>query len=172
MANFRNRIVRPTKRQMVWIGISSGTAPVSIAAAGTTLLGVLNAAALALRPFTIVRIRGLINYESDQSAASELPFGIISEQVVTEQASAAGIASLLTPLTEPDGDFFMYEPVASTFELGDATGFTTSNSNSRLFDSKAQRKVGANQDVVLVGENESLVGALVVVIGRMLVKLH
>ena len=55
MARRRTRFIRPAPRSNVWIGLN--VAPVAIAAASDVTVATFNAAALALRPFTIVRTR-------------------------------------------------------------------------------------------------------------------
>ncbi len=169
----RSFVHRPTPREMVWFGFGSGTGATTVPSNGSVLFSTLNAAALALRPFTIVRTRAVIITESDQSAASELPFGVVATIVVKDTATAAGIASIPTPVTEADAEYFTYDPVFALFELGDATGFTGSTAREHRIDSKAARKVGIDEDIALVGENESAAfGMNIIILGRMLVKLH
>ncbi len=104
----RSVIRRPTRREMVWLPVTSGTSPDSVGANNGVLLAAsLNVAAKALRPFTIVRTRGRLMAASDQLAASEAPHGILGCIVVSESASAAGIGSIPTPGTEGDADFFV-----------------------------------------------------------------
>ena len=63
-----------SRRETVWFGdVYTNTA---VAAANTAvLLSSLNAAALALRPFTIVRTRGQLSIRTDQTAATEQQVG-------------------------------------------------------------------------------------------------
>ncbi len=65
------------RRQTDWFGISLG--PTTVAASERLLLASLNAAALGLRPFTVVRIRLMFFVESDQSVASELVRGVLGQ---------------------------------------------------------------------------------------------
>jgi len=170
MAIRRHRsIVRPTRRQMVWF--QAGLANTVISSTSTTLLTVLNAAGLALRPFTIIRTRLVISFATDQLAASESPQGVFTMGVVSEQASAAGVASVPSGIAEPDGDFFVYQGLQANVSFGDATGFASLLSHY-VIDSKAQRKVGINEDVVQVIETRSGGGADLSIEGRYLVKLH
>jgi len=168
----RRRIVTrtPARREMVWIPWTLGD--FVIAANVGTLLGVLNAAALALRPFTIVRTHLLLTWDSDQSAASEVPIGAVGMIVTSEQATTAGIASIPTPVTEADADFFVYQPLMSSFSFATAAGFESHSGGYWTVDSKAMRKVGINQDIACVVEESNNVGAFVGVQGRMLLKLH
>ncbi len=166
----RSRIHTPTKRQMVWFGM--GLASTVVASGGSVLLGVLNAAALALRPFTIVRTRLLIHWASDQTGASEIPQGVFTMGVVSDNASSAGIASIPTGISEPDGDFFVYEGMINDFTFITGTGIDASGGSQYVVDSKAQRKVGLNDDIVQAVELRSQGGAGINIEGRLLVKLH
>jgi len=157
-------------RQSAWLTINFPQAAVEANTTGV-LLGVLNAAALALRPFTIVRTRVVYHVESDQDAASQQYRGAVGHVVVSEQASAAGIGSLPKPLINSDGDYHVYEPFASVFSFATAAGFEGSRGLELTVDSKAMRKVQDNEDLVIVAEAASN-GVLIQGLGRILVKLH
>ena len=159
-------------RQNLWIGLQFAQTSVTEGTTGV-LLASMNAAALALRPFTIVRSRWAVHIETNQSAASEQYQGAIGAMVVSDQAAATGIGAIPKPLTNSDGDWFVHEPYAGSFTLGDATGFIESTGSGSLInvDSKAMRKVGNNEDLVIVAEGISN-GVVIAMIGRVLVKLH
>jgi len=138
---------------------------------GTLFAGSLNAAALALRPFTIVRVRGLINLRSDQASAIEdvqIGWGLA---VVSDQASAIGITALPTPITDQASDLWFAFAFASASRL-----FLTSggqDSQTFVIDSKAMRKVEDGEDMVETVENGSAsAGAAFMIRYRILVKLH
>ena len=173
MANrARGRIItRPAPRSNVWFGMRLAATTIS---SGATLLQVLNAAALALRPFTIIRTRLAISYTSDQAAVSESQQGVFSMQVVTSSASAAGVGSIPTPLTDTDADFFVYQPIFQDFVFLSSVGIleNVGQGSFTVVDSKAMRKVGVDDDVVQVLEQQSALGTVVAIEGRMLVKLH
>jgi len=59
------------RRKSVWISFMP-TQTVITPASTAVLIATMSASALALRPFTIVRTRGLLNYRSDQAAATEV----------------------------------------------------------------------------------------------------
>ena len=161
--------VRPAARSMVWIG--AGFVTTAIPASSGVLIATLNAAALALRPFTVVRTRLLVHWRSDQQAASEFIQGVVSFQVVTDVASAGGIGNVPNPIAESNSDFFVYQPLISEMRVigSAAINFTDGN---HIVDSKSMRKVGDSDDVVVVAENRSALGAQLAVEGRFLVKLH
>ena len=70
------------------------------ATVGGVLLNSASAALLAQRPFTIVRIIITGHILSDQSAGGEVQIGALGLAVVSEQALAAGIGSLPTPVID------------------------------------------------------------------------
>jgi len=163
--------VRPAPRTMIWIGASLPTVTVS---SSNQLLTVLSAGALLLRPFTIVRTRQLIRFESDQGAASESEMAAYTRQVVTTAAATAGVGSLPGGIDEPDSDFFVYQPIAQTFCFGSAIGFQVKNGPGDywMVDSKAMRKVGIDDQVVGVIDVQAQLGSKIEIVGRTLIKLH
>ena len=173
MVRPRHAVRRATRREMVWLGLASTTGQTALAAGTAVLVSSLNAAALALRPFTVVRTRGYIYTESDQDSANEQPFGAFGQIVVKETAAAAGVASIPTPMTETDVEFFVYEAWMSALKFGSTVAFNSPSGTVTVFDSKAQRKVGIDETIVSVIENQSANhGAFFLENGRQLVKLH
>jgi len=171
MARPRGRILtRGADRIPVWVALSLG--PTANAASSAVLLGSLNAAALALRPFTIIRTRFLATWESDQGATGERPIGSIGLIKVTDSAVAAGVGSIPTPQTEADADWFVYQTMSQSFVFADATGFAANGQRQYEIDSKAMRKVGVDEDVAVVSQEINAVGATVGAFGRILIKLH
>jgi len=127
-----------------------------------------------LRPFTVVRTRGFVHWSVDQSVSTESPFGALSAQVVTDSAAASGASAIPTPVTETNADFFLYVPLVDGIIVATGTqvGEIMTGGSTFEFDSKSMRKVGTDDDVVFVVENESAsAGAQVIMGGRMLVKL-
>ncbi len=168
-----SRIIRPQPRSMVWIGWIGPTSKAAIPAASAVLQTVLNASALALRPFTIVRTRLTLWANTDQAAANEEPQLAYGMTVVKDQASTIGITALPDPVTDTDEGWFVYESMVPALQLATGVGIQAPAGVERIVDSKAQRKVGPNDDVVSVWANSSAAdGAVVLVMGRFLVKLH
>ena len=170
-SRFRNiRGVRRQVRETLWLDVATtesilGGAPTAV------LANSLNAAALALRPFTIVRTRGIFSIRSDQIAASETFMGDLGYAVVSDQAVAIGVTAVPTPLTDKGSDlFFVYEQLVGRIDFSDATGIAT-NSITIHYDSKGMRRVNDDQDIVVVLENE-IAGIAATHSARMLVKLH
>ncbi len=171
MARHLPRQMVRSQRSNVWLFWEVN--PVVVAAASSVLVASLNAAALALRPFTVIRTHLVFHAETDQSAASELNQGAMGMVVVSDQASATGAGATPNPIGNADAPWFVYQPWIDSFLLGDATGFIESTGIQYDVDSKAMRKVGINEDIIMEVENGSAAaGATITVQGRVLVKLH
>ncbi len=157
------------RRETVWFGGIVVTS--TLGAASTAVFQTsLNAAALALRPFTVIRTRGHMLVRSDQTAANEQVNVMYGRAVVTDQAVAIGVTALPTPATDNDSDLW--------FQFGSASlhfGVDVKNSIQvlQLIDSKAMRRVEDGQDIAGVVETDAnSEGAVIAVFTRSLVKLH
>ena len=146
----------------------------TVAASTALLLTQLNAAALALRPFTVVRVRGILQITSDQAAANESQFAGFGMAVVTTQAAAIGITAVPTPVTDNGSDlFFLYQSIMARRQV--STGVSVSEAGKVLeIDSKAMRKVEDGQDLISVVELPGVGngGAVFDSYCRVLIKLH
>jgi len=165
----RNGVAR---RETLWI--EAPPIETVIAAASTAvLIGRLLAASLALRPFTIVRTRGILYGRSDQSAATENWGGAYGIAVVSEQADAIGITALPTPVTDMDSDLWLlYEQMYGRIDF-DSSISVREVGFMKEIDSKAMRKVVDGQQVVVTAETPAHVSSWGIVDGfRMLLKLH
>ena len=174
----RNRVVRRSfgggrrspGRLTEWIGRGFNTDGVALAASTVVIDSSFNAAALAKLPFTITRVVGLLSIQSDQNAAIELVFGALGFAVVSDQAVAAGVASVPNPVTDVSSDLWhVYQSFA-------AEGSASTNVGRPIqhfaFDSRAQRKVEQGMDCVAVIANSSNTDGLTYVLNyRMLLKL-
>ena len=162
------------RRKTVWLSIGPTDNALTAASQAVLFTG-LNAAALALRPFTVVRTRGLFHVISDQVAASETFGAVLAMAVVTDQALAIGVTAVPTGATDRASDeFYVYEEIIGRYIFGTAVGSeTVAETASVRFDSKAMRKVDVGQDIAFTIETQSIVtGAQVKKMGRFLVKLH
>jgi len=162
-----------TRRESDWFAVNPSQSTVT--AGGGTLIGSLNAAALALRPFTIVRTYLEVLISSDQQIATEL-YGVgISAAVVSDQALAIGVTAVPTPISDLDSDmFFLHRVMWGAFMFGSAVGIAREGFPYSI-DSKAMRKVNGDQDVAVVVESMASTvgeGSTVTVAGRMLIKTH
>ncbi len=145
-------------------------AEVTLAAASTgAILFSLNAAALALRPFTIVRSRFLWSIRSDQAAAIELQSVGLGMAVVSDEAATVGVTAVPTPITEMASSLWFVHDL----QYSDESNLTdrTRPQSVREVDSKAMRKVEVGQDIIIVLETSAVSsGAIVQVGGRLLIK--
>ena len=170
-SNFRRGNVQ--RRESLWI-FGTPIDTVLSAASTAALISTLNAAALALRPFTVVRTRGTFWLRSDQSATSEDFQASLGMAVVSDQAAAIGVTAVPTPEADRGSDlWFVYETAQQGFTRFDATGTTAFEGATVNFDSKAMRKVNGDQDIAVAIETSAIsLGAVAMVAFRMLIKLH
>jgi len=132
---------------------------------------VMTAAEKALRPFTVVRIRGTMHVRSDQTAALESYGATMGYCVVSEQAVAIGVSAVPTPDTDLASDAWMaHESVQGSFGFITGTGALELGQIHR-YDSKAMRKVEEGFELIQVMECPVNSGT-VQDIGRILIKLH
>ena len=167
----RKRFVRsPAPRRLTTWGFLVPTT-VALSASGANLVLSLNAAALALRPFTIVRTHLELALRSDQSAAIEIQSIAYGMAVVLVQAVAIGVSAVPTPATDSGSDLWFLHGFMNADE-SDLTDRTRSGT-FRTVSSKAMRKVAEGEDMILTLESTGLgSGANVDVMGRFLVKTN
>ncbi len=163
------------KRDTLWLG-GAPFQQALVAPTTVALVTSLNAAALALRPFTVVRSRGQLLCKSDQIGGSEDYAGAFGSCIVSDQANAIGVTAVPTPTTDSGSDlWFVYEFMMGAFAFGTQVAFTSVGGVIRVVDSKAMRKVEDGQDLVGVVEgggagsdNGSQINGFM----RHLIKLH
>ncbi len=159
---------RAPRRATQWIQSVASTGFTGLAANSV----VLNQTFPILEPQTIVRTRGSIWIESDQEAADEEPMGAVGLLVASDQAIAAGVASLPDPISEAaSGLWFVWLPFATVIiAVGGAAG--ARQGWEFPIDSKAMRKVSDGQTIGVVVVNSSALHGLEFMIQfRMLTKL-
>ncbi len=169
--NFRSNLIR-TGRKTFWFGgvfVRSDITAINTAVLTTSL----TAAALALRPFTIVRTRGIVTLRSDQIAATEQQQAAYGLTVVSDQAVAVGVTAVPSPVADSQSDWFVYQPMIGAFSFATAIGFEQVGLERYEIDSKAMRKVEEGQDVISVVESGAATGGITVSeFNRILIKLH
>ena len=163
------------RRETLWLGgVVQQTTLASASVA--TLLTSLNAVALAMRPFTIVRTRGIVTVHTDQIAATEDQVVGYGQAVVSDQAAAIGVTAVPTPVADSESDlWFVYQMMFNHFDFASAVGFGEKPLERWDIDSKAMRKVEDGQDFVSVIETAAgglTAGAIVGSFFRTLIKLH
>jgi len=161
------------RRETVWFGLAEINT-ILAGANSATMFQTLNAAALALRPFTVVRTH--INWfiRSDQTGALEAFQTGLGLAVVSDQAAAIGVSAVPTPYTDLGSDLWFFHQIQTwTFLFVSGIGVHPTGGSDRDFDSKAMRKVDVGQDIAITLENSALsLGSNNLTSGRMLVKLH
>ncbi len=168
MAFKRHQVGRSAQRKTVWFSVPL-TSTIITTEVGTVVSS-LNAGALALRPFTIVRTHIQLFLASDQEAAIELQEAAFGLAVVSDQAVAVGLSALPTPATDLSSSLWLAHQVM----FADAVNITDRTSPGQKYEinSKAMRKVEIGQDLVLMAESGSSSGVNILSGGRILVKTH
>ncbi len=116
------------RRQVTWVG-PADQGFIAVSSGGATLLSSFNPVTDAgMSKPTIVRTRGAVTIVPN-SFAADLNFdGAFGIGVVSNQAFAAGIASIPEPFDEADWDGWMvWRSFAYTLEFSDATGIMTAS---------------------------------------------
>jgi hypothetical protein len=96
--------------------------------------------------------------QSDQVAANEHFEGAVGFARVTQVAATAGAASIPGPVTDAFWDgWYGWHGIQGEFSFITAVGYHPNGGYRIDFDSKAMRKVGPNDALVIVAENASAV---------------
>jgi len=157
MARQRGRIVsRGSKRHGEWVGSTPQTSLTALAASSVVLDQVFT-------PFdageTVIRTRGLFAVKTDQVISTENQMGAVGIGIVSEQAATVGITAVPHPDTDSGWNGWLWHSYyASSFTFGSSVGFTSPTLFHIEIDSKAMRKVGDNERLVVVVENSGVVG--------------
>ena len=147
----------------------------TLVGASVQIVGSLSAAALALRPFTILRTRMVLLFSSDQAGVSERPNGGYGHIIVTDAASAIGATAVPDPSSttgNPEADWYVHTQLVVDFQFLSAVGFDGAAGMRYDIDSKAMRKVGPDDDQMLVSSMDAGTGAILYTGGRQLIQLH
>ena len=169
-------IVTPRKRGTNWLIGANRTAQVAVNPSVSTLDSSFSQAVVAaIGDFTIVRVRGLLSVASDQSVATEEPFGALGMMVVRESARVAGSASIPRPYDDADDQgWFVHQYFRASCRVGTDIGIAGAGGwwNEYVLDSKSMRKVQATDAIVIMLENTSDTAGLVYRLDfRMLIKV-
>jgi len=170
MARGHRPIVRSSKRLSIWLQFNPVSTTLSAATSVAAIFS-LNAAALALLPFTIVRTRFQLRLGTDQASSLETQSCAVGLATVSEQAVAVGVTALPTPVTESGSSlWFAHQYIFG--EQSDKTGDVRRGSTAEM-DSKAMRKVVVGQDLVVMAEGGGVGAGMIIVIGgRILIKTN
>ena len=106
---------------------------------------------------TLIRTRGMFAWASDQDAAVEDQIGAIGIGIVTAQAEGVGVTAVPHPDTDSGWNGWLWHSYFSTRMLvGSSIGLLLSS--SIVIDSKAMRKVGDEERLVVVVQNSGTSG--------------
>ena len=168
----RSHMVRSGRKTFWFAGLQAQTT--LAAASSAAIVTSLNAAALSLRPFTIVRTRGIWSVMSDQVGADENQFVAYGSIVVFDEAVAVGITAVPTPVDQSQSPWIYYDVAMQRFLFSSAIGLNPNMAPERyVIDSKSMRKVEEGQDLIEVIQNGALgQGATVQTFVKTLIKLH
>jgi len=144
------------------------------AANSAAVTNITGASVLAVRPVTVIRIRGYMHVRSDQTGVSEGYQVAMGAAVVSDQSVAIGVTAVPTPYSDADsGAWMLHEEFAGHFTFVSGVGFEGDNGIGRKFDTKAMRKMDEGFQLIFVLENSSIsLGTEVTLSGRVLLKLH
>jgi len=144
---------RGQKRKVGWDRGPGGTAADTITASTSNFFG--SVSNVLVDGLTLVRLRGRFSFILTAAAAAGDGYqGAMGIGVTTASATAAGIASVPTPITEQDWDGWLYWQAISC-HAGDATAgsrnWDQANMNIEV-DSKAMRKLTEDSSIFAVFE--------------------
>jgi len=155
-----NRIVRSripsgrSKRSTTWSICSVPTGMSNLAAATKSLaISVPSTTLLDLIPFTITRTVGKVAISSDQLAATEEQIGAFGFGLINDVAGAIGVSGIPGPATNCGWPgWFVHQFFSRRLAIVTAIG-SLIDTTEYVFDSRAMRKIEAEQDLVFVVEN-------------------
>ena len=149
------------KRRVSWEGGNTDIADLVVATAQAVT--VLTETQLENFPTpTLIRTRGRLTGFTDTSSTPGA-FGVVGLGmiVVTASAAAVGVTAIPTPLTDLGSDWLWWDSMTLGADAGDVIGSEITIDRLSI-DSKAMRKIGNNQVVLLVAELLTCEGTLVV----------
>ncbi len=152
----RGRRPRPKNRSRAttWVA-PADQGSVSVASNTSVIISSFDPfAALLDASVTIVRSRGLLRVQPQTLTAGIEVNGAVGACVVTDQAFAAGAASIPGPWTNADWDgWFIWQEYSMRWDQATDVGRQIASIQYEI-DSKAMRKVQANETVVLMAESQ------------------
>ena len=157
------------RRQTLWVG-NADQGYLANGAGAKLIVSGISLSGFGLDKPTIVRTRGEVSVIPNNLAADVSVVGAFGMAVVSDQAFAAGATSIPGPWSDSDwGGWFMWRAFSFRSQFGDATGLSLASVQYDI-DSKAMRKVGDNETVVIMAESQAVAFDISMPI-RMLVKI-
>ncbi len=156
MARARARVLtRGPRRQLQWIS-PADAGFVTVASTTKVLIQSFNATVAGINRPTVVRTRGRVGVRPGAQAGADQAFvGAFGICVVSADAFAAGVASVPGPFSDADwSGWYVWESFNYTADFKSGVGYDLLSQEYDV-DSKAMRKITANDTIVMVAESQS-----------------
>ncbi len=156
MARRRPMRFPQTARKTTWIGPADG-AFADVASNAGLLVQIFDPQGSGMMAPTVVRTRGEVAIRPSDGVIVDLEVvGAFGLCVVSDQAAAAGIASIPVPFTDAQWDgWFVWRSFHYVQEAAGTVANLVQNFRTLEVDSKAMRKVNTNETVCMVAESQS-----------------
>ncbi len=153
-ARWRFPVGRSVRRKTTWVGPADQQF-VSVATGASVIIASFDPQGAAMLAPTIVRTRGQISFRWNTTGADSTLSGAFGVGIVSDEAFAAGTASIPRPFDDADwGGWLLWGAFAMQLDFNTGVGAQMLY-ETREADSKAMRKVTANETVVLMCESQS-----------------
>ena len=158
MAN-RRSFQTSRKRRTTWEGVNIDISNLTVVT--PIFITAITEAVLENFPTpTLVRTRGGLTVYADDSSTPG-SFGVIGAGLMIVTASAVAAGGVPSPLVDPGNDWFWWDSFSVGSAAADVIGEEVTV-HRKVIDSKAMRKVGSNEVVILVTELQTCEGTMVV----------
>jgi hypothetical protein len=104
---------------------------------------------------TILRIRGLFTVSSDQNSTTEDQVGVMGAIIVSDNAFAAGAASVPGPIADAADHWMLWMPFIHRYNVVTAVGVMEGFAHQHPVDNKAQRVIEAGETLAFIVESGS-----------------
>ncbi len=146
---------RRDRRKTTWVAPADQDV-VSVSTGGASLVASFDASANAMLAPTIVRTRGIVSIFPQTFGADVQIGGAFGVCVVSDQAFAAGVASVPDPWDEAFwGGWYVWQPFSFRMEFSDTTGLLLPANVSFEVDSKAMRKITEDETIVMIAASQT-----------------
>ncbi len=149
------RDFRGARRQFQWVaGADQGYG--AVATGGSTLLESFAPSDATLTKPTVVRVRGVVSVQPQAFSADVTIKGAWGIGVVSDSAFAIGITAVPKPFDDASwGGWLAWQGFHYVVEFIDGTGFVAPADREYTIDSKAMRKVGDEETIVIVAQSQA-----------------
>ncbi len=142
-------------RQTTWIAPADQES-IAVSSTAKAIIQSFDPAAAGLLAPTIIRTRGEASVRAQTFGADVTVSGAFGICVVSDQAFAAGVASIPGPFDQADWNgWFVWQSFIRAVEFVSAVGVEPNVVWPYQVDSKAMRKVRDNETIVMVAQSQS-----------------